>query len=120
MKTCTGVWLGMLAFALFVTGCGQSDDENMTPTVDVTGSWVGTTDTGAPFNMTLRQNGGEVQGSVADGVLIGFVGSSEFDATIINTNGPPITIEATIMDNSMSGDYAIQAGGSGNFTATRK
>ena len=120
MKTHTGAWVGMLTFALFATGCGQSDDENMAPAVDVTGTWAGATDTGAPLVLTLSQSGGEVHGSAAEGALIGFVGGAEFDATINYPHGPALTLEATITDNSMSGVYAIQSAGSGNFTVTRK
>jgi len=120
MKIRIGAWLVMLAAAFAVAGCGAGDDETVAPSVDVTGTWVGATDTGVPIQMALTQVGNNVQGSTVDGALIGFISSNEFDATIVYSNGPSVTLEATILGSSMSGDYAVEGRSTDTFTATRK
>ena len=120
MKRRLGAWLVLLAAAFYVTGCGTGDDEHAAPAVDVTGTWVGVTDLGSPIKMTLKQLGNDVQGTTVDGVIIGFVTTNEFDATLVYTNGPAATIEATVEGKIMSGIYAIKGGHDGPFSAIRK
>ena len=110
----------ILAAAFSVTGGDRVDGENTAPAVDVTSTWVGMTGLGAPLKMTLKQIGNEVQGTTVDGVIIGFVTTNEFDATIIYTNGPATSIEATVEGKIMSGIYALKGGPDGPFSAILK
>lgn len=112
------IWLLLLGSLL---GCGGSGDgSDGSSNVNVSGTWVGSTQSqagfgSAQFALTLSQNGSNVSGTWAcisscahaSGTISGTISGSTFTASLVFPDTHSCgAFDANISGNSMSGDFA--------------
>jgi len=121
------VWLKLvvvLVLAGFSVSCNDDggDGGGADAALLVNGGWSGTYGSGVAFSMTLMQSGDTVTGSYLSagigGSISGMVNGNYVGMTITLENGVIAEFDGNVNDarTSMSGSFAIIAGGGGNGT----
>ena len=102
---------------LAMAGCGGGDDGGST--VDVTGTWTGSSSNDPRVTAVLVQDGDTVTGTL-DGVSVtGSVDGSQVEMTVPGGEGDAVTVEGTVDGDVMSGTWESTDGETGTWTVTR-
>ncbi|HBA85297.1 MAG TPA: hypothetical protein DCZ95_14515 [Verrucomicrobia bacterium] len=114
-KSIAAVSVLLLAASFLFAGCEGGGSEDAT--VNVSGSWSGTT-TGGTMSMVLVQTGNSASGSITwNGTYIsgtatfeGEVHGNELTGTYVRPNGMTGSIAVTVTENSISGEWTQSNG----------
>jgi hypothetical protein len=114
----------LVVAAVALTGCDSGDGDS-SPSVNVSGTWRGSSVGEDPANsdssitMILAQDGSALTGTV-DGVsLSGSVSGNSLSATFLGGENDVITLEGTVDGNTMSGTWVSTTDEKGTWSATR-
>ncbi|MGD9611898.1 MAG: hypothetical protein AB7V22_03260 [Kiritimatiellia bacterium] len=123
MKNQSSAWrraalAALSVLAVAISGCGGGSDDGES-TVDVSGTWTGSSSNDPRVTAVLVQNGDTVTGTL-DGVpLTGSVDGSQVEMTVPGGEGDVVTIEGTVDGDVMSGTWESTDGETGTWTVTK-